>query len=237
MPSQLRLNYMLKFFNLYTSAELICFITALVCLFKVKEFHWRLFIPYMLITCMVEMGTISLKAAYKANPIPANSNAWVFNILLLLQIGAFATMFYNLIGKYSNSNKLVVFTGVILLLLLYMCELFISEAGIFNYNSTTYAVVSVLFIVFSLYYYYLLLNSDKYDDLKYLPEFWWVTGTLFFFFGTTAINLFYKVLFEVSLDNRMYLSYISDVLIVILYGCWSYSFICKRWIASNKYFC
>jgi hypothetical protein len=224
---------MLKFFNLYTGAELICFFTALVCLFKAKELHWRLLIPFMLITCMVELGAIPLKAVYRADPIPANASSWLYNILLLWQIAAFTTMFYYLIAKYVRF-KILMIAGITILLLVYMYELSTNAAGIFDYNATTYSAMSVLFILYSLYYYYLLLKSDEYADIRFLAEFWWATGTLFFFFGSTAINLFYKALFDVSLDNRIYLSYISNVLIVILYGCWTYAFICKRWITFSK---
>jgi len=179
------------------------------------------------------MGAIPLKAVYKANPIPSNSSAWMYNILLLLQMGAFSFMFYNLIGKYL-AGRLLIVTGISILILIYAYELFTNVAGIFNYNSTTYSAMSVVFIIYSLYYYYTLLRGEEYAELKFLPEFWWVTGTLFFFFGTTAVNLFYTYLLNSYPGNKLYLVYISDVLIVILYGCWSYAFICKRWTTSNK---
>ena len=225
---------MFKYFTIYTSAELICLITALVCLFKAKEFYWRLLIPLMLVITMVEFASVPLKALYRANPIPINSTVWMYNLLLPLQIAAFSTMFYSLIGKYTSNNKPLVFTGAAFLYLFYIYELITNEAGIFNFNSNTYAAMSVLFVIYSLYYYYVLLTSEEYSELKCMPEFWWVTGTLFFFFGTTAVNLFYSHLLKSYPGNKLYLVYISDILSVILYGCWSYAFICKRWIISNK---
>ncbi|NNU33558.1 hypothetical protein HK413_04305 [Mucilaginibacter sp. S1162] len=118
--------------------------------------------------------------------------------------------------------------------MIYIYDLFTFPAGIFNYNADTFSVMSVLFIFYSLYYYYLLISAEEYADITTLADFWWVTGTLFFFFGSTACNLFYNMLTKVSPGNTVYLTYIGDVLIIILYGCWSYSFICKRWITSNK---
>ena len=224
---------MTKYLTIYTIAELTCLISAMVCLLNTKALQWRLLIPFLLVTCLIEIGAIPLKGIYKANPIPSNSSAWMYNILLLLQIGAFSFMFYNLIGKYLT-GKFIIVTGLVILFLLYIIELFTNVSGIFNFNSTTYAGMSVLFVIYSLYYYYVLLKSEAYAELKFLPEFWWVTGTLFFFFGTTTVNLFYTQLSKSYPDNKLYLVYISDILIVILYGCWSYSFICKRWITSNK---
>lgn len=227
------LTQMQKYFTIYTSAELLCFITALVCLLKAKEVHWRLLIPLMLVVTLVEFASVPIKVLYKANPIPKNSSAWMYNILLFMQIGVFSTVFYRLIGSYLG-GKFMVVTGLIILLVLYTFELFTNDAGIFNYNAATYTTMSVVLVIYSLYYYYVLLKREEYAELTYLPEFWWVTGTLFFFFGTTAVNLFYSYLLTSYPGNKLYLVYISDVLIVILYGCWSYAFICKRWITSNK---
>ncbi len=224
---------MSKYFTLYTSAELFCFITALVCLFSVRERYWRFFIAFMFLTCLVEFIATPLKEMYKADPKPENSNAWIYNLLLLLQIGTFLMMFYNLIGKYVQS-KIIILTGLVILLSLYGYELLTNHHGVYDYNVLTYSVLSVMMVLYSLYYYYLLLNNEEYTDLKVLPEFWWTAGTLFFFFGTTAINLFYRLLVSVSAVSMLYISYISNILIVILYGCWTYAFICKRWMTSNK---
>ncbi len=224
---------MSEYFTLYTSAELICFITALVCLFNAREFYWRFLIVYLMVMCAVELIATSLKAIYIANPIPQNSTAFLYNPFLLLQIGFLSMMFYNLLAKYAQ-NKGIIFIGLFTLLSLYAYELSTSPFGIYDYNVLTYSALSVIMILYSLYYYYLLLNSAQYADLKFLPEFWWVTGTLFFFFGTTAINLFYRLLKSSFDSNAMYIAYISNILIVILYGCWTYAFICKRWMTSNK---
>ncbi|MGY3214295.1 hypothetical protein [Mucilaginibacter sp. HD30] len=224
---------MTKYFTIYTSAELICLIVALVCLFNAKERNWRLLIPFLLITCMVEIGAIPLKTLYRANPIPQNSNAWIYNILLLVQIATFLMMFYNIIGKYTRSLWAIIM-GLAVLLIFYSYDLITNKSNIFDYNASTYAALSVVLVLYSLYYYFLLLNNDEYTDLKYSPEFWWVTGTLFFFFGATTVNIFHSKLLSVPLKNRLYLTYISNMLIVILYGCWTYAFICKRWITSNK---
>jgi len=224
---------MIKYLTIYTTAELICLIAAVVCLYNAKALHWRLLIPFMLITCLVEIGALPLKAVYRANPIPSNSSAWMYNLLLLLQMGAFTVMFYNFIGKYLVGKFLIV-TGITILLLLYIYEIYTNAFGIFNYNSRTYSVMSVLFVIYSLSYYYALLKNEEYAELKFLPDFWWATGTLFFFFGTTALNMFRSKLVIQPLKNTLYLGYLDTTLIVILYGCWTYAFICKRWITSNK---
>lgn len=224
---------MSKYFTTYTSAEMICFITALVFLFNDKERIWRLFIPYMLLTCMVEIGVIPLKAIYMAHPKPINSNAWIYNLLLVAQAWFISVVFYKITSGYAQSKKLLLVIPVILAPI-YIIEILSHRAGIFEYNANTYSLMSVLFVMYSLYFYYLMLNSGEYTNLNRDAAFWWVTGTLFFFFGTTATNLFYHSLLKISEENKVYITRINDVLIVILYGCWTYAFICKRWATLNK---
>ena len=209
---------------------MVCFVIGMVCLLKDNEFVWRIMILFLFITCMIEIGTIPMKKIYLANPIPENSNAWVFNILLLFQMIFFNLMFVNLFDKYVKS-KPIILGGLALFSLSYISELFLlNHDGIFDYNSITDAVMSVLFVLYSLYYYYLLFKDDQYLDLKYSPSFWWVSGTLFFYFGSITCTLFYEILKAQPNANKTYLSYITNILIIILYSCWSYAFICKKWL-------
>ena len=219
---------MLQYITSYTITEVICFIIALIFLIKDPDFAWRILILFLFITCLVEIGTIPMIKLYKANPISENSNAWVFNILLLFQMGLYSFMFEHLISKYFKS-KSAILSGLAVFLIAYLYEIFfLNPHGIYDYNSITETLMSVLFILYSLFFYYLLLKDESYIILKYSAEFWWVTGTLFFYFGSIACTLFYEILKSEPKSNKVYLSYISDILIIILYSCWSYSFICKK---------
>ncbi|MDB5158255.1 MAG: hypothetical protein JWR50_2962 [Mucilaginibacter sp.] len=221
-----------ELFPAYVVAELICFIIAFICLYGEKEIAWKVLIPFMLIICIAEIGSIPFKAIYRANPIPSNSNAWIFNILMLFQISVFSNMFNHLFKKYISSKPLII-TGLAALFLIYVYELFTNKNGLWDYNSETNSVMSVLFICYSLYYYYLLLRDEEYVNLNSSPAFWWVTGTLFFFFGKTIYDQFYDTIKSQFNSNTIDLSFITTILIIILYSCWSYAFICKRWITLN----
>nr|MBB6139584.1 magnesium-transporting ATPase (P-type) [Mucilaginibacter sp. X5P1] len=219
---------MLQYFTLYTVTETTCFIIALIFLIKDPDLTWRILILFLLITSLVEIGTVPMIKIYNKNPIPQNSDAWVYNILLIFQMGFCTLMFEHLLHKYINSRPAIL-TGLAVFFIVYMYEMFsLNPHGIYDYNSITETLMSVLFILYSLFFYYLLLKDESYIILKHSAAFWWVTGTLFFYFGSIACTLFYEILKSEPKSNKVYLSYISDILIVILYSCWSYSFICKK---------
>lgn len=87
--------------------------------------------------------------------------------------------------------------------------------------------MSVVFVLYCLYYYYLLLKDESFIEIKTHPEFWWVTGVLFYYFGSTMSNIF-DGLFNVKIIGFATLRYCIYVLLnLILYSLWVYSFICR----------
>lgn len=88
--------------------------------------------------------------------------------------------------------------------------------------------MSVLFIVYGLYYYYVLIKDLGYLQLSKHPPFWWVAGALFFYYGTSVISLYYTV-FQAQENSPLftYRSYAYLCFNIIHYGFWSYSFVCR----------
>ncbi len=222
---------MLKYFTVNTTAELLCFLVACICLIKDKNRVWRSMIIFLLLTCISEMTGIYIKKLYLADPVNTLPNVWVYNILLIFQAGFISAMFASILKKYVNAVPLIL-TGLAFLLLLYLYE--IISHGIFKKNTITTVVMSVMFIIYSFYYFYCLLKDEKYVDLKYSPDFWWVAGVLFFYFGAITLNLFYETLRDIIITPKPDLRYIFYVLNVLFYGCMSYSFICKKWSAKTS---
>ncbi len=177
------------------------------------------------------MSGIYVKKLYLADRVHVHSNAWLYNILLIFQAVFFNLFFEKILNKYRNC-KPVILSGFAVLMILYAYELY--THGIFEYNNLTNTVMSVLMVLYSLFFYFNLLNDDGYADLKFLPSFWWVSGILFFYFGATACNLFYEKLKPVFMLHQGYLRNIYSVLNIILYGCWCYSFICRKWLTTKS---
>lgn len=217
---------MLKYLTLNTSVEWICFIIACICLIKDKSPVWRSMILYLLITCVSETLGIHIKLQYMADPVNVLPNVWVYNILLIFQAGFISTMFLFLLKVRLKGSPLILM-GLALLSILYVYEQF--EHGLFKKHAVTTIVMSILFILYSYYYFYLLLKDEEYINLKYYPAFWWVAGVLFFYFGAIISNLFYEKIRDFVTGPKPYIKYIYNVLNILLYGCWSYSFILRKW--------
>ncbi len=199
--------------------EIVCFIVALVCLRKDTSFVWRSFIVFLFLTCLTEIGGLMLRKAH-------HQNQWVYNIFLVGEAGFTSLMFASLLKQYIKSKPLVL-SGLALIVLLYIYDTI--KHGFFEFNDLTETVMSVIFVIYSFYYYFLLIKDERYTDLKRSAPFWWVTGTLFFYFGSTACNLFLPFLKGVNIGQHNITYFIFVALSFILYGCWGYSFICRKW--------
>jgi hypothetical protein len=236
---------MLRFFTINTVAELICFIVAIICLIKDKDLAWVCMIPFLLITCIAEMIGIYLKGPYLVYMhelsddkkmhvqlhIPeVHSNIWVYNILLIFETGFVTLMFSHILVK-NKLIKPIIISGLILIFITYCIELLVH--GIFDENDVTTTIMSILFALYSFYYFYQLFKVNEYVDLRYSPNFWWVVGSLFFYFGRIACLIFFGILSQIN--PKIIITYpIYRVLNIILYSCWTYSFICKKWLTKTS---
>ncbi len=220
---------MIHYLTLNTSVELICFFLSLLFLIRDPDIIWRSAVLFLLITCVAEFTGIYIKRLYRSNPMHIHPNGWVYNILIFFQAGFFCLMFYRLLSKYTRSGPLV-WGGLLLIIILHVCDLILN--GVFKYDELAYTVMSIILVLYSLYFFFLIMRSEHLLALKRSASFWWVTGTLFFFFGTTAYNVFYDLLTSIEVqtkDGLHYLKYLNFIFIVILYSTWGYSFICRTW--------
>jgi len=214
----------MSYFTLTTVVELVCFLFAVICLLKDKSLVWRSMVVYLLLTCITE-----LVGVYVINHTSPHNNQWVYNIFILLEEGFTSLMFYHLLNKYIN-GKPVIIIGLAIFLIFYTTN--IIDHGFLVYNEHTYTEMSVVFVIYSLYFFFLLIKDERYIDIGYSAEFWWSVGTLFFYFGITSVNIFDAKLDNVMLNGHHLNFYIFRVLNLILYGCWSYSFICRKWLTT-----
>ena len=217
---------MLSLLTANTIIELICFVFALICLTKDRDILWRIQVLYILITCIAEVLGIYI-SKHKYN------NQWIYNIFILFEASFTYAMYAHLLKKYINSKSIIII-GLALFFVFYIFG--IISHGFFVYVYPAYTLMSVQFVLYGLYYYYLLLRDDQYVNLKYSAEFWWVAGCLFFYFANTACDMFDDKLSKVMIPMfHQHLTYfIYKTLNVILYSCWSYSFICRKWLTTTS---
>jgi len=223
---------MSRYFTFNTIVELTCLLVASICLTKDSNRAWRGMFWFLLITCVTEMTGIYVKGLYLADRAHVRPNSWVYNIFIIFEICFPSLMFIKILTKYANS-KPTILCGLAIMYLVYVYE--VITDGIFKKHNLTITLMAVLFVLYSLYYFYCLLKDESYINLKYSPAFWWVSGILFYYFGGTACNIFYNKLYTVIVTPKHYLTYyIYNALNLILYSCWSYSFICRKWLTKTS---
>jgi hypothetical protein len=156
------------------------------------------------------------------------SNEWLYNLLLPFQAGFITLMFFYILRGYMRISVFII-VEMLLLLSLYLYETSVHK-GIYKYNHLTNICLLIIISLYSLLYYYYLIRDSRYVNLTKHANFWWVTGIFFFYFGTTACNIFFDLLKPNPKGTIANLTYhIYSAFIPILYGCWSYAFICKKW--------
>ncbi|QHS54960.1 hypothetical protein GWR56_05175 [Mucilaginibacter sp. 14171R-50] len=180
-----------------------------------KNKVWKFQILFLVAVCVIELTGRYYRIVIEKD------NSWVYNFYLLAEIGFVSTFFYFLFDDY-RSARLYIICAVIVFIVVYIIELYLHGITNFNVNSDT--LLSVHFCICSLLYYYQLLKSDKYEKLSKLPSFWWVNGSLFFYFGSVACDLFFYQLFSIPKNLR---SDIYVILNLLLYGSWTYAFLCR----------
>jgi len=177
---------MLAYLTINTAVELICFLVALLFLFREKAAAWKLFILYLFLMCLAEIGGIYLRKTY-------HHNSWLYNLFVPAECGMNSYFFYYLIRKFKPAFSLFWY-WVLVFTIIYTIEL--TYRHLIGFVAVTTTVMSVVFVLASIYYYYLLIADQRYVRLKHDAAFWWVNGTMLFYFGSTATNLFFDYLLK-----------------------------------------
>jgi hypothetical protein len=207
------------YLTINTVPEILCFIAAMIFLFKDKEPAWRMLIVYLFLTCFTELTGVYIRK------VLFEGNLFIYNIYILAECFFVSTFFYYLYQRYPHKKWWVAWPVVFLLM--YITEMFYNDFD--NFVSITASVMSVVFVLASLLYFYNKLKDEHFEPLLTSGQFWWVSGTLCFYFGSTVCNLFFDFLMnnEVGGYDRSIRYLIFNILNVILYISWSYSFLCR----------
>lgn len=199
--------------------EAICFLLAIFLLKNDQSIPWKYFTVYMFITVLAEASGWMLRTYWHAN------NQWVYNIFAPIQAGFLYWVFYRIYPKKFNSK---IFIGICVAIFV---AIYIFEC--FKHPFTTFNNYSWIFFSFSMIaacglYYYFLLADDEYKDLATHCPFWFVTGVFVYFFSSSVCTLFFTELMRINIIHNISLRYLLFILFnFILYGCWSYAFLCR----------
>jgi len=209
---------MLKFFSINTTVESICFLLSLYYLRKEKSRFWIIFSLYLGLTCFIEISGNIIGKVYHQH------NIWLYNIFMLIEA---LFICYGLYFFLKDYLKITIWMLSTLCIILIINTIWVFKNGIGTYNDLTVSIMSVVFVLYALIYFYVLLRDEAYIDLKNHPAFWWVGGMLIFYFGSTLAN-FFDDLFAIKVYGKYSLRFFAySTLNIFLYSFWTYSFICR----------
>jgi hypothetical protein len=190
----------------------------MLCLYREKDKVWKNFILFLLLTCLVEIVGLYMRLRHQPNFM-------LYNAFLVIECAVLNYFFYHLI-KGNYYGKKLLGGWLVIFIFFYFIELSIKHFNAYVSASSTF--LSVELILAGIYYYYRLLKEEKFRKLSKEASFWWVNGTICFYFAGIACNIFFKYLLRNAPDITHTARYIVfSILNVILYSCWSYSFICR----------
>lgn len=209
-----------KFLSFNIVIELICFFIALHFLRSDKKAFWKMFIPFLLLTAITELYGRYL-GRYLHQP-----NGWLYNVYLVIEIVFIHFILARKMQSFFRNSQLIVGISLLLVAIMYLFEaVYLQTNGFYN---TTYKLFSINNVVLCLFFYYGFIKQEAYIPINHYPPFWIVAGILFFYFGGTVMNFIYNVLTIEITPNKTIRSYVNNVLILLLYSFWSYSFICRH---------
>lgn len=199
--------------------ELGCLLTALFFLKNDATKFSRLTIAYLTIVCIAELLALLYVKAFH------QSNAWIYNIFIIFEATYISYGLYAALKPLTSKASAICMLPLIIFCCTYLFE--ISNHGFFKFQTLTITIESVLFVFISLIYFYLLIKQKDPINLNIHPQFWWITGVLFYYFGSTVYNLFIYFLYKNFPKAYDILIYIMLGLNLLLYSIWIYSFICN----------
>ena len=180
---------------------------------------WKLLIPYLLVTFLAETTGLYMRTH-------GRSNFQLYNGFLIVE-SVFTSFFFFQLYKIYKVKLGWLIGWWVAFAVIYLTEMISRDFG--SYTSLTATAMSVVFVIACLYFYFLKLKDEVYEPLLKSAPFLWISGSLFFYFGSTACNLFFDYLSENELTSYSHSlrHVIFNILNTILYSFWIFSFICR----------
>ncbi|WP_175632844.1 hypothetical protein [Pedobacter ghigonis] len=187
---------------------------SLYFLYRDKTRFWIITNLYLVLVVLTQ-----IIARYSAKTYHTN-----IGVYILLEISYITYAFYVFLSQYIKiKNWLIgIYIGTMI-----TYAIFVYLYGLNVYNAFTISLASVIFVIYGLMYFYLLLKDENYIDLSNHPAFWWVGGTLIFYFGSTLANFFDDIAQRIYLGRYNARTIIYITLNFFLYAFWAYSFVCR----------
>lgn len=172
--------------RIFQISEILCLLTGILVINKIKKSVFFFFVPYMVIVVFVDIIANYL-------PLKINgSNQWLFNLYLPIQNLFFSFVFYFSLNRRSAKNLVII--GLVLFLLFYFSNLFFIQ-GFWEFNNYSFVFTAIFMIIYSGVSLLQMAKSDTSKSLYRNPLFWVSASCLIFFTGFAtffAVYFYYK---------------------------------------------
>ena len=213
-----------RYLNITVIAEWCCFIAAIFFLDK-KTKIWQLFVALLLLVLMAETTGWYLWSHLH------RSNAWPFNILMLVS-NSFFIWFFSTSTLLKRIRHILIATNLLFVVVGTLNLLFFQGFWIYNSYSETFADVAL--VIISCYFYYSAVTSNDYINLISYDYFWFTTGIFFSALGSALLYQFSYLLSQFYIATKLDIgTYINYGLNVTLYSSLIIAFIC-RWRTTRQ---
>lgn len=204
--------------------EMLSLVIAIFCYTALKQTKMVYFIPFLLLTVIVEfVGYLAVTYGIK------NRNYWIYNIFNLIEFLFYAYLFAS--NFQLKFLRLLAYASMPVLILFSSLN-YIYIQGSENFHTYTLLLGSFFMVFFCCCFFYeWVLPEQITQNLIRQPFFWICVGLLLFYLGSVIINALFEYLRSSDMiqeGKRIYV-FINRSLNIILYTSFSISFlICRK---------
>ena len=214
-----RFFYLLSVMQLHIPFVALACIVGFVILFnKGLPRPFSLLPFYLLLTLTIEIIGWRIGAQGKNNTI-------YYNFFSIFSLIFYSYFIYHLLT--SRTIKTIIIVAAIIWPVIALINLIFVQ-GLHQFNTMTYAISSMLIIIFCVCFFFELFKKSEALNLKRNPGFWFVTGLLFFNACTLPLlglaNYIYQ--FSPVLINNF--ATILTILNILLYVLFTIAFLCRK---------
>lgn len=204
-------------FPYHLLAEWTCFIASLILL----KNQWS---PIALLTKIYLFLVVFVETICRY--VIIYNNQWVYNFSMVAEF-IFGMWVIPKLGDFKKARPITL-ACFVLFFVCYIADL-IRHRGFDIYFDNSYTIGSAIMICLCVYYYYTIFFKEEYTTLSADPVFWFISGYLIYYTATTGFDTFFEELEKIPVGSDIPLgTVIMDVTNLILYGFWTFSFICLR---------
>ncbi len=125
------------------------------------------------------------------------NNQWLYHLYAVVTF-AITSLYFAVISQRKQIKRLIR-TGIVLFIIFSLINIYAWQ-GLKDFDSNGFGIASILFIIYSILFYYGQLKETENLFIERLPDFWIVTGIFFYYTGNLFLFFVYNHLIDYKLS-------------------------------------